>query len=546
MFADIVLRGKVFTSKRRTLHAQAVAVKDGRFAYVGNAAGVQPFVGPDTRVIESGDGLFLPGFCDAHMHFSSAACQFAYEVDITSLKTVDEYIEAIRAYVAEHPGRTFYRGGGWDNAVFANEGKVPTREMLDAVCPDVPLLIGSYDGHSFWVNSACLRKAGIGRGFVSREAGSIVLDPQTKEPTGLVRDWAMNDVFKAIRPYSVDEFKAAIFTLQDDLIALGITNLYEPIMRDEENAQTALQQLDDEGRLKLKVSSGFYCKPESEGLQKIERCAKIRDACRGPHYRCNSIKFMLDGVVESGTAYLCDDYADKPGFRGVPNCRPDDYARMAACAKEHGFQVHVHAIGDAALSMALDGLEFARARVPGDGWRPAITHLQVVNDADIDRMAALGAIACTDPTWHFKDPVCYESLEHAQLGERAEREYPLKKFWDRGVVVTTATDFPVSNPNPLEGLEVGTTRCAPGDIAETTMLDAEQRVPVRDMICAGTINGAYQTCLEDRVGSIEVGKEADFVLLDRDVTAIDPHAIHEARCLMTAIDGRIIFERQAG
>ena len=302
MQADTVLKGKVFTSNRAEFTAQAVAIKDGVFVYVGDEAGVSEYVGPDTKVIEAGDGMFMPGFCDAHMHFSSGAGQFAYEIDILGLETVDEYVDTIRKYVEEHPGREFYKGMGWDNAVFENEGKIQAKELLDAVCPDAPMLIGSYDGHSYWVNSKCLEKAGIGRGFVSQEAGTIVLDPETQEPTGLVRDWAMNDVFKAIRSYTVEEFKSAILTLQEDLLAVGITNIYEPILRDEVNAQIALEELDIEGKLKLKVTSGFYCKPEHEGLDKIDRCAKVRDSYRGEHYQCNNIKFVLDGVIESFTA----------------------------------------------------------------------------------------------------------------------------------------------------------------------------------------------------------------------------------------------------
>lgn len=162
-----------------SLRAEAVAIKDGTFVYVGDAAGVEEYIGPKTEVSESGDGMFMPGFCDAHMHFSSGAGQFAYEIDIVGLETVDQYIDTIREYVEKNPGREFYKGMGRDNAVFENEGKTQTEELLDAVCPDAPMLIGSYDGHSYRVNSKCLEKAGIGRGFASREVGTIVLDPAT-------------------------------------------------------------------------------------------------------------------------------------------------------------------------------------------------------------------------------------------------------------------------------------------------------------------------------------------------------------------------------
>lgn len=545
MKADKVLRGKVFTANRQAPYAEAVAIKGDRFVYVGDAQGVQDYVGPDTEVIEGGDGIFLPGMCDSHMHFSSGAVEHNYMAPVYNGEKVADYQQILADFVKEHPGRDFYMGSGWDNAAFENEGIEPTKALWDEVCPDVPVLVQSYDGHSWLVNSACLKNAGIGKGYVTKEKGKIVLDPKTQEPTGLVREWAMNDVLKSVRTFTVEEIKEVVLKLQDQLISLGLTSLYEPILRFEENAQQALQELDIEGRLKLKVVSGFYCKPEKEGLDKIDRCAEIRDSYHGRHYRDNNIKFVLDGVVESGTCYLFDEFANNPGFHGNFNCTQDQFNAMVARAKEDGFQVHVHAIGDAAVDAALTGFEYALAHTPASDWRPTITHLQVMRDSDIDRMAKIHAIASTDPAWHYKDPECYESLEVAALGkERASREYPLERLWKKGIVVSTATDFPVTNPDPMESIEVGATRCEPGDHSEKTMLDAAERVPVEDMLYASTINGAYQNCWEHEIGSIEIGKCADVALMDKDITKIDPHDIHKATCKLTMIDGQVAYRKE--
>lgn len=544
MASNIVLLGKVFTADAGHPYAGGVAVEGGRIAYVGDRAGARELVGEGAKVVDAGEGLILPGFVDGHMHYSQAAYKDMFQADLMSATTVAGYARIMSDFIAEHPHRSVYVGVGWDNAVFEREGARPDRSLLDAVCPDVPCAIRSYDAHSFLVNTAALEKAGIGNGYVSARVGEAVLDDDGN-PTGLFREWAADDVVGAILHPTRDEFERALDALQGKLFSLGITQIYEPVIDDGDKVRPAYQALDLAGRLKLKVTSGFKCLPELYGADQVEQWALQRDVWegRGRHYAMGNVKFFMDGVVESRTGWLFDDYADEPGYRGEPNCTLGEFETQARAAAEAGLQIHIHAIGDAALDMALSGLEYARRFAVDADWRPTITHLQVVRPRDIERMARLGVIANTDPAWHMKEPAYFENLALPYLGaERADRQYPLKSLWDAGVTVSTGTDFPVTDPNPMLGIEAGVTRSMPGDASGRTALWPEEGVSVERMLASYTVNGAYQNRREATTGSIVVGKCADIAVLDRDITAIDPSAIHEAHCVLTLADGRVVHE----
>lgn len=541
MEADYVLTGKIFTAAQKHKYVEAVAVKDGKFVYVGSKDGAKSYIGPKTEYIVNNNGLFIPGMTDSHMHFSSGATEGMYKIQLAGGKSVDDYTKIIKKYVDEHPDRDYYMGTGWENAIIAER---PDKSWIDAACSDKPVLLQSVDGHSYIVNSKALENAGIGKGYVSKEKGEFVLDPKTKEPTGLVREWAMGDILKTVPDYTVEEIKKAVLWLQDRLLSMGLTSVYEPILRDETRAQQALEELDIEGKLKLKVVSGFHIRPEHDSPDKLDDFAAIRDAYHGKHYKCNNLKFVVDGVVESATAYFFDDYVHKPGYRGNFNCTQEQLNNMMRRAKEKGFQVHCHVIGDAAIDAALTGIEYAQAKKPKKDWRPTLTHLQVIRESDIARMAKDKVIAACDPAWFFKDPIYFDALEVKYLGlERASREYKLKSFWDQGVLVSAATDFPVTNPDPMETIEVGVTRCAPGDKSEKTVLDPTERVSVEQMLTSYTINGAFQNFREKETGSIEVGKAADMVLLDQDLFTINPHDIHNTKPIFTMIDGKMVYSR---
>lgn len=546
--AEAVLRGRIFTADPAHPYAEAASVSGGVFTRVGAWEDVRELVGPGTRVIDVGDGLATPGMCDAHMHLSQGAVASMFQADLSGCSSTAEYVERLRAFAAAHPGRSNYQGYGWDNAVFEAEGRAPGCDVLDEVGLDVPIFVRSYDGHSLIASTACLEHAGIGPGYVSRESGEVVCDA-SGVPTGLFLEWAMRDIMASVEPFSVEDYRRALRQEQERFVRVGVTSIYEPIIDNGAAVRAAYEELDEAGELALKVSSGFYFKPELEDVARLADYAAERDAWRArsagrrSRFSCETVKLLVDGVVEGQTAYLFEGYAHRPDWRGEPICSPEQLAGAVDAAYDQGFRVHMHAIGDAALDMALTALERAAAGHAGADRRPTITHLQVVRPQDVARMARLGVVAAANPVWHFKEAGYYGELAEPFLGpERAEHEYPLEDLFRAGMVVSMGTDFPVSDPDPLQGVEIGVTRSALGDASGATTLWPEQRASVEQMLGAATAGGAYQNAVEQRCGRIAEGYVADAAVFDRDLTRIDPHEIHTARCVLTMVDGAVVHE----
>lgn len=550
MQAEIICVGRVFTADPSHPWAEAVAIADGTVCAVGTRGEVGETAGGHTRIIDAGDGLILPGMCDAHMHLSQGAVASMFQVDLAGASSPEEYLDRISTFTAAHPGRPSYQGYGWDDAVFAAEGVVPDRTFLDLACPDVPLAIRSYDGHSLVANTAALELAGIGRGYVSARPGELVCDA-TGRPTGLFREWTMRDVMDTLGPYSIADYRAAIVEEQQKFLKVGVTSVYEPIIDSGDAVRAAYLDLDRAGELVLKVSTGFYARPEADGCDDMvafaQRTSDLGAGASAGRVRFGNVKILLDGVVEGETAFLGSDYTDRPGWRGEALCTPAQLEEALLTACDLGFQVHMHAIGDAAVAMALDGLEAVSGERPRPDWRPTITHLQLLAPRDIERMAALGVVASTNPVWHEKEPGYFGELARPRLGDaRAEREYPLHDLMRAGIPVSMGTDYPVSDPDPLLGIEVGVTRSMPGDEAGETCLWPEQRATVEEMLMAATAGGAYQTFQERRSGSLKPGLAADLCILDRDITRVDPWHIHEARCVLTMVDGAVVWRDPGG
>lgn len=547
MHADTVLEGRVFTADPDRPLAEAVAISGGRVAAVGSRAELEPLKRDASRVIDVGEGLVIPGMCDAHMHLSQGAVASMFQADLSGARTVGDYAAILDDFIRSHPGRSNYQGYGWDDAVFEAEGIAPDRRFLDDVSPEVPLFMRSYDGHSLVANTAAMELAGIGRGYASSQTGSIELD-SSGAPTGLFREWTMRDIMGAVEPFGVDDYIAAIGEAQRRFLRVGVTSVFEPIIDNGDAVRAAYRALDRAGALQLKVATGYYTRPEAGTSEDVRAFARAlgadspRDGGAG-RVRHGCVKILLDGVVEGRTAYLHDDYADGPGYRGMPICSPEELRGALRAICELGLQVHMHAIGDAAVSMALDGLEEVFPIRPRPDWRPTITHLQLVRPEDVERMARLGVVASANPVWHEKEPGYYGNLALPYLGaERAEHEYPLADLMRAGIPVSMGTDWPVSDPDPLLGIEVGVTRCMPGDASGETCLWPEQRASVGEMLVAATAGGAYQNFMERETGSIRAGLAADVCVLDRDITRIEPSRIHEARCLLTMVDGSVVWD----
>lgn len=540
--ADTAIIGNIYTVDKNNSVAQALAIKDGRFIYVGDEKGVKPFIGKSTEVIKTDSGMVMPSFTDGHAHGHEGGVGFLFQADLYGLESIEEYILAVEEFIAEHPEMDFIRGQGWRNGYFPPGG--PTAAILDKIDTDLPIALISEDHHSYWLNSKALEMLGPGKD-IKDVAGGVVERDAKGNLTGTFRELA-SDYVEAILPmYTVEQYKEAILFYQEWMVEYGITAYWEPMVNLDggTNLIQAYNELDEAGDLLIRVYGGYMVLDEPGYLEEVDVAKKLIESTAGGDFEVDAIKILVDGVVEGGTAYLLEDYAHQPGFRSAPLWDQERLNQMFAKADALGITVHTHAIGDAATKMTVDACEYAYKKNGDMGNRHAITHLQVVDPADIKRMADLNMVASVNTYWFAKEPGYFYELEVPFLGEeRANRDYPLKSFFDLGIVAAGASDFPVTiPPMPLWGIQTGVTRMNPeGDPA--TLQNPTERATLEQMIAAFTINCAYQLFREKEFGSIEVGKSADLIILDQNITKIDPVKIGEAEVLRTFLKGKTVFE----
>jgi predicted amidohydrolase YtcJ len=534
--AEWVLRnGIIYTVDAERSRAEAVAIRDGVFLYVGSNAGVSAYVGRKTKILDLGGKLVLPGFIDSHCHPSAAVEQFG-SVALFGLGSAEGYRKAILDYLAAHPGTTGVRGSGWSNTLFGPRG--PEKSWIDAVIPDLPVILASEDDHSVWVNSKTLELAGVTKETPDPPGGVIERDPETGEPSGTLRESAARLVDKIIPEFTVEEIAKGLEEYQTMALGFGITTAHEASLHTGGNPLRAYKELETAGRLRMRFRASLYVDPRL-GTDQVRDMIVERGRNAGPLFQTWAAKIFIDGVVEGSTAYLNEPYVHKPGFRGEPLWSRNSLNAVCAALDREGFQLHFHAIGDAAVAEALDGIAFARETNGPREARPLITHLQLVSPADIPRFKELGVVAVVQPFWFMKDDY-YHNLQVPFLGERrADEEYPMESFFKAGIPVASSSDYTVTIPcDPLQAIQIGMTRCRPGESAPGDVLWPEERASLDEMIASFTINGAYANYLEDVTGSIETGKSADCIVLDRNLFEIPAAEIGRARVVRVFFEGR--------
>ena len=422
--ADLVVYGKIFTVEDNRI-VEAFAVKDGKFVYVGTATGAKAFVGKNTKELRYDNGIILPGLVDAHSHGHLGGSGMLLMCALNDCKTLDKIRERLKEFIDKHPEMERIQGIGWDDATFGLEG--PKASMIDDLT-DKPISLIDYGHHSYWLNSAAMKLKNITKDTPDVADGVIVRDAEGN-PTGCFREGAKIYFEDLIYHFNVEQYKDAILAYQELFLSLGLTAIYDPMVNldyGSENVMQAYHQLDAEGKLKLRIHGGYQV-----------------FADKNPTADIDTIKILLDGVLESRTAYLTEPYSDKgDGYRGMLRFDTDTLAATVKKANEVNMTIHVHTIGDGAVTVALDAFEKAESAPEN---RNAITHMQLVQPTDFDRMAKLGVVAVANPFWFTKELLYHEKLSVPYLGEeRAENQYPMKSLFDRGIVVTQATDYPVT------------------------------------------------------------------------------------------------------
>ena len=538
--ADLVLTGgRVMTMDAVRRSAEAVAVRDGRIVAVGPSTDVRPLVGPRTRLVDLGGRTLLPGFQDAHVHPLSAGvgmlqCPLQ---DVTP--TPEAYLDVISAYASSHPDLDWVEGDGWYMAVFP--GGTPRREDLDGAVPDRPAIFVNRDGHGAWANSRALARAGIDRDTPDPVDGRIERDPDGT-PTGTLHEGAIDLVRKLIPPPTGETMVLGLAKAQAYLHALGITAWQDAWVGPAELA--AYRTFAERGLLTARTVACQWW-DRTRGDDQIDEMIEARRISAIGRLRASSVKIMQDGVIENFTAAMLAPYLGpdgrSTGDRGISFVDPVALERHVTRLDAAGFQVHFHALGDRAVREALDAIAAARAaNGPTDG-RHHIAHLQVVDKADLPRFHALGAVANIQPLWACRDAQMVALTLPFLTPATAANMYPFRSLRRAGAILAGGSDWSVSTPNVLKESEVAITR-VDRDVDEQAPLGAEEALDLVDVLAAFTIGSAYVNHLDGETGSVEVGKLADLVVLDRDIEAEAPGRIGDAKVLLTLSEGVAVHD----
>lgn len=535
--ADMVLRdGVVFTVDPARSWATGVAISGGRIVAVARDDDeLDEWIEPHTEIVSLDGRMVLPGFQDAHVHPPTAGlgllrCNLHEGVNRAS------YLETIAAYAAEHPDDEWILGDGW--AMDAFPGGTPTRDDLDRVVPDRPVFLINRDGHGAWVNSRALALAGMDGGTPDPVDGRIERD-RDGEPAGTLQEGAMTLVQRVVPADTAADYERGLAVAQDYLLSLGVTAWQDADVTPD--TEEAYRTMAGRGDLIARVVGALWWE-RSAGEEQIDDLIARRDRGAIGRFRPTSVKMMLDGVAENFTGSMLDPYLGPDGQatsnRGIDFIDPDLLPRFVTRLDAEGFQVHFHAIGDRAVRNALDAVEAARQ---ANGWSDArhhISHIQVIATVDLPRFRRLGVVANGQPFW-----ACYEGYQTDLTipffgPERAARQYPFRSLLRHGATLAFGSDWSVSTPNPLLEMETAVRRISPHHRNKDPFFP-DERVSLADAIAAFTAGSAYVNHLEGATGSIEVGKAADLVVLDRNI--FEGESIGDATVMATIIEGKVAF-----
>ncbi|WP_338702741.1 amidohydrolase [Streptomyces sp. Q6] len=541
--ADLVFTGgPVHTGSPARSRATSVAVRGERVVAVGHDE-VRELIGPDTEVVDLTGKLLIPGFQDAHAHPVGGGMELG-QCDLSGETTLAGYRERIAAYAREHAEAEWITGGGWSMESFP--GGLPTAAELDALVPDRPVFLVNRDHHGAWVNSAALRRAGIDAGTPDPSDGRIERAADGS-PTGMLQEGAANLVGRLLPRSTREERIAGLLRAQELMHSLGITAWQDALLGSHANLTDptdAYLACADDGRLTARVVGALWW-DRARGTEQIEELIARRAAGTRGRLRSTTVKIMQDGVAENGTAAMLGPYLDGCGCHsdnsGISFVPPEDLKKYVTELDAHGFQVHFHALGDRAVREALDAVEAARRANGRSDTRPHLAHLQVVHPDDIGRFRELGASANLQPLWAAHEPQM-DDLTIPFLGaERAGRQYPFGALLRSGATLAAGSDWPVSSPDPLEGIHVAVNRLLPDAEPGTPVFLPEQRIGLADALAAYTAGSAYVNHLDAETGTIAPGYLADLVVLDRDPFAGPAEEIGSTRVTQTFVGGRRVF-----
>jgi predicted amidohydrolase YtcJ len=525
--ADTIIRNaNIITIDPSRPRAQALAMRHGRFIGVGSNDDIAGLQGPGTKMLDLSGSTVLPGFIDAHIHVLSSGVRHVMSADC-SLPSISAIKEAMRHQIELTKPGEWVQGFKFDDTKTV-ENRFLTRQDLDEVSTELPILVSHRAGHVYYLNSKALETAGFNRDTPDPEGGRFGRDPSSGELDGVVYERAIEPVrynhFPAVSP---EDRRRGLQRICQMLTPVGLTSVHDAIVTNDE--LMTYQEGRDNGDLTLRA----YLLMAHDHFPAL-RDAGLKTGFGDDRLRLGGIKMVADGAIASRTAYMSEPYEGSPCDHGILAIPADEIERQVMEIHKAGFQVCIHANGDLTIDMVLSAYEKAQAAFPRPDPRHRVEHCTLVNTDLLNRMKALGAVATPFCTY-----VYYHGEKMAFYGEeRLTRMFAQRSFIDHGVVATGATDYP---PGPFEPL-LGIQSCVTRIDSTGKIWGANQRVTVEEALKIYTINGAYASFEEDIKGSIEPGKLADLVVLGSDPTQVHPETIKDIPVEMTIVGGKPVYE----
>ncbi len=552
----VFINGVVWTADPARPRAEAVLVREGRIDYVGTNGEASRRAGAGHRVINLKGRMLVPGFVESHSH-PAVAGLLTSQLQIIGTQTVADVQAALKAYAAAHPDKKVLFGFGFPsvlNTAVNDAGvKGPYHKDLDAVVSDRPVVLIALDAHSAWVNGKALEVAGItkdtpdplpGVHYYQRDANG--------EPTGwMVEGNAFWPLLPLFGIGSEEDFRAAFSAILPDYSAMGITTVFDAgvpggdtILR---HALKALAGMERDGQLPLRYRASVYLNnPERDGADVVQSVIRMRRDFASDLIDVHTVKIPNDGTIEGETAAVLRPYAE--GGSGAVLLSGAPLVRFLSALREADLDAHVHAIGDRTLRVTLDAIASAHDRVPQSDSRFTVAHVMLAAPEDLRRLKGLDVMIQTTPHWAHDLNGTLDLYSRLLDRKRGTNVMLLQDLWDASPLVAFGADYPATGlpfpqTAPLYGIEIGHTRRKPGATDGAPLPPVNQRMALTDLLKGYTVNGTRQLRLAKEVGVIAPGKQADLVVLERDLFREPPHRIHAIRVDLTMLAGHIVFTR---
>jgi predicted amidohydrolase YtcJ len=532
----VIIHAKIYTVNPRQPWAEAVAIRGGKIVAVGSEKDIAAYQGASTAVIDAKQHMLLPGFIDNHVHFLGGSARLE-QVSLDDAKSVGDFQKMIRDFAAQHADKKWIQGMGWYYDIFGKSG-MPDKKLVDKAVANRPVFLRAYDGHSAIANTEALRIAGITRDTPNPPDGTIVRDPASGEPTGVLKESAGELVEKLIPKLTREEQLDLLARAIHYASSLGLTRVVSC------GGDAEQVELFDEIRKRGQLTVRFYMAPFAPTAGATPEFVQMVQKDRQNYYDdwidVSAVKFWLDGVIEAHTAAMLEPYANDARNEGQLNFDPDTYQRSVLELDRLGFQIFTHAIGDRAIRLALDAYEAANRSNGHSDARDKIEHIEDPSAADIPRFGKLGVIASMQPL-HATPNNDILNVWAVNVGrERAERAWPWHDILAGGAHLAFGSDWPVVTLNPWPGMQILLTRETPEGTPRGGW-HPNERITLPQAIKGYTLDGAYAARRDKTEGSIEAGKLADMIVISQDLFKVAPNRVGNTNVMLTMVGGKIVY-----